>query len=219
MSKIRVLVVDDHPLMREALCAAIETDEGMEVVGEAANGLAAVQQARTLQPDVIIMDLLMPGMNGLEAIAAIHAEFPKISLLALTSSTEEGKVLAAVQSGALGYLLKDAQREELLHAIRQISQGEPYLPQQAVINLMRSVRRPLPAPPPPSPEPPDGQSPERLTPRQKEVLGLLGQGLSNREIAERLVVSEATVRSHIYHILGILGLENRSQAVAFAARR
>lgn len=219
MGKIRVLVVDDHPLMREALRAAIEAEADMEVVGEAANGREAVDQARALQPDVIVMDLLMPGVNGLEAIAAIRAEFPEALILALTSSTEESKVLAAVQAGALGYLLKDARREELLQAIREVSQGNAYLSPQVALKLVHSVRQPRPDTPPPPREPAGGPSTQRLTARQKEVLNLLGQGLSNQEIAETLVVSEATVRSHIYHILGKLGVGSRSQAVAYAVRQ
>ncbi len=219
MKQIRVLVVDDHPLMREALCAAIEAEADLAVAGEAGGGRAAVEQARALQPDVIVMDLLMPQMDGLEAIAAIRAEFPQARILALTSSTEESKVLAAVQAGTLGYLLKDAHRDELLQAIREVSRGNAYLPSQVALKLMHSVRESQPDASPPPDESPGHRSMERLTPRQREVLNLLGQGLSNREIAERLVVSEATVRSHIYSILGRLGLESRSQAVAYAAHQ
>lgn len=218
MDSIRVLVVDDHPLMREALCAAIGAEPDMEVAGEAASGQQAVAQSRALQPDVTVMDLLMPGMDGVEAIAAIREENPEALILALTSSTEESKVLAAVQAGALGYLLKDAQRGELVEAIRQVSQGNPHLPPQVALKLMNSVRRPQPDPARPG-EPAGDRPIERLTPRQEEVLELLGQGLSNAEIAEALVVTEATVRSHIYHILGRLGLESRGQAIAYAARQ
>jgi len=213
MKKFRVLVVDDHPLMREALCAAIAAAADMEVVGEASNGQDAVEQVHALHPDVTVMDLLMPGMDGVEAIAAIHTEFPQACILALTSSTEEGKVLAAVQAGALGYLLKDAPREELLQAIREVGRGNEYLPSHVALKLMRSVRRSSALVTAPSGERPI----KRLTARQKEVLDLLGLGLSNREIAEKLVVSEVTVRSHIHGILGRLGLESRSQAAVYAA--
>lgn len=214
MDKIRVLVVDDHPLMREALCAAIRAEADMEVAGEAGGGREAVEQAQSLQPDVIVMDLLMPRMDGLEAIAAIRDEIPKVLILALTSSTEESKVLAAVQAGALGYLSKDADREELIEAIREVSRGNAYLPPQVALKLMHSVRRPQPDPLPPGDRPI-----ERLTPRQEEVLDLLGQGFSNAEMAETLSVTEATVRSHIYNILGRLGLESRDQAIAYASRQ
>lgn len=219
MSKIRVLVVDDHPLMRDALCAAIEVEADMEVVGEAADGREAVEQARALQPDVTVMDLLLPRMGGLEAIAAIREEIPEILILAITSSTEESKVLAAVQAGALGYLLKDARREELLQAIRQVSRGNAYLPPQVALKLMHSVRPPRSDTPPPPREPTGAPSTERLTARQNEVLNLLGQGLSNWEIAQTLYISKSTVRSHIYHIRGKLGLESRSQTIAYAVRQ
>ncbi len=217
MRKVRVLVVDDHPLMREALCAAIEVERDMEVAGEATNGQDAVEQTRALQPDVIVMDILMPGMDGLEAIKTIHKERPQIPILALTSSTEESHVLAAVRAGALGYLLKDTSREELLRGIREVSRGNEYLPSNVAVKLMRGVRQTSALPPLLSNEAAGERPVERLTARQREVLELLGQGLSNREIAERLVVSEATVRSHIHSILGKLGLESRSQAVAYAA--
>lgn len=219
MDRIRVLIVDDHPLMREALCAAVRAETDMEVAGEAAGGREAVEQARALQPDVTVMDLLMPDMDGLQAIAAIREENPEALILALTSSTEESKVLAAVQAGALGYLLKDAQHNELIEAIRQVSQGEPHLPPRVALKLIHSVRREPPDTPPPPGEPAPDRPIERLTPRQTEVLDLLGQGLSNSEIAEALYVSEATVRSHIYHIVGKLGLAGRSQAVAYAVRQ
>jgi len=219
MSQIRVLVVDDHPLMREALGAAILADPDMAVVGEAASGQQALQLALSLRPDVVVMDLLMPGMDGLQAIAAIRSEIPDALILALTSSTEEGKVLAAVQAGALGYLLKDARREQLIEAIRQVSQGNPYLPPAVALKLLESVRQPPAETQPPATERPADPPAAGLTSRQRAVLALLGQGLSNREIAGRLVISEATVRSHVYHILGRLGLANRSRAVAYAARQ
>lgn len=216
MSKIRILIVDDHPLMREALRAAIVAEDDLEVVGQAPGGAEAVQLARGLEPDLTIMDLLMPGTDGLQAIAAIHAERPQARILAFTSSTDESKVLAAVQAGALGYILKDAHREELLSAIRQVSQGHAYLPSAVALKLIHGVRHP-PAELPPTPE---GEVPlGRLTARQKEVLELLTQGLSTQEVAAKLVLSEATVRSHIFHLLGALGLENRRQAVAHVLRR
>jgi DNA-binding NarL/FixJ family response regulator len=180
------------------------------------------------------MDLFLPGMDGLEATAAIRTAVPETLVLALTSSTDESKVLAAVQAGARGYLIKDASRVELLQAIRELSQGRPYLPPQVTLKLMRSMGQGRPAAAPPSPFPPNfgglggrgvrgaaHESPpvEPLTVREKEVLSLLGRGLSNREIADRLHVAEATVRTHVYNILGKLGLEHRSQAVVYAVRQ
>ncbi|NOZ48629.1 MAG: response regulator transcription factor [Chloroflexi bacterium] len=218
MTNIRVLVVDDHPLMREALIAALTTEPDMEVAGEAATGQEAVEQAQALQPDVIIMDLLMPGVDGIEAIATIQAELPRTRILAITSSIDGGRVLDAVRAGALGYLLKDVRRGELIRAIREVNRGTPYLPPQVALQLIQGVRQ-LPPQAPPSPQQPTiGHDGIELTSRQKEVFILLGQGLSNREIADKLVVSQVTVRSHIYHILGKLGLHNRSQAVAYAVR-
>ena len=214
MNKIRILIVDDHPLMREALRAAIVAEDDLEVVGQAPGGAEAVPLARALQPDLTIMDLLMPGTDGLQAITAIHAEMPHARILAFTSSTEESKVLAAVQAGALGYILKDAQREELLAAIRQVSRGHAYLPSAVALKLIHSVQRRQTELPPASDVPL-----ERLTTRQIEVLELLTQGLSTQEVAAKLVLSEATVRSHIFHLLGALGLENRRQAVQHILRR
>ncbi len=207
---IRVLVVDDHPLMREALCAAIADERDMQVVGEATNGEEAVAQARALKPDVTVMDLFMPGKDGLGAIAEIKAENPAARLIALTSSTDEDLVLAAIQAGALGYLLKDSQRVELLRAIREVSRGNTFLPPPVAQKLANSVRK----------RPPD-QPPlvEPLTERELEVLKLIGQGASNRQIAQTLGVSEGTIRTHVHNILGKLNLENRNQALLYAVRQ
>jgi len=214
MNKIRILVVDDHPLMREALCAAISVEPDMEVVGQASNGLEAVAQAQALAPDVIVMDLLMPGQDGLEATVAIRGAQAGVRILALTSSTAEESLWAAIQAGVHGYLCKDAQRDELLRAIRAVSQGEPFLPPSAARALMERVRRQGQPALAPAAEPPM----EPLTEREREVLRLIGQGASNRSIAQQLCLSEGTVRVHIHHILGKLGLESRSQAVIYALR-
>jgi NarL family two-component system response regulator LiaR len=210
MEKIKVLIVDDHPLMREALHAAIEDEPDMEVVGEAGNGLEAVEQARLLKPDVIVMDLFMPGKDGLEAIAEIKGEDSDARILALTSSTDETKVVAAVQAGALGYLLKDARRDELLQGIREVSRGQAFLPPHLARKLMDGLRRGPPRPTDPSPD--------LLTDREQEVLKLIGQGASNREIAETLYLSEGTVRTHVHHILDKLHLKNRNQVILYALR-
>ncbi len=209
-SRIRILVVDDHPLMREALCMAIEDETDMQVVGEAANGEDAVRQARALNPDVTVMDLFMPRQGGLEAIAQIKREDANARMIALTSSTDETMVLAAVQAGVLGYLMKDSQREELLHAIREVSRGNTFLPPaiaQKLANSVREQKKEKPAPPV-----------EPLTDREIQVLGLIGQGTSNKEIAQLLNVSEGTVRTHVHNLLGKLGLANRNQAILYAVR-
>ncbi|NOX64145.1 MAG: response regulator transcription factor, partial [Chloroflexi bacterium] len=216
MHELRVLIVDDHPLMRDALKTAVGSEPGLYVVGEATNGDEAVEQARALQPDVIIMDLLMPGMDGLEAIAAIHRDLPHIRILAITSSSEEDMVLKAVKAGASGYVLKDVGREDLLTAVREVGRGQGYLPPTVALKLIQSMQRSAqdaPAARTATSRPTSGSGAAKLTKRERQVLALLGQGLSNREIAAELVISEATVRSHIYHILGKLQLENRSQAV------
>lgn len=209
--KIRILLVDDHPLMREALRAAIEDEEDMEVISEASNGQQAVEQAHTLQPDVIVMDLFMPGMDGMRAIATIHEQHPDLHILALTSSADETKIVEAVQSGALGYLLKDARRSEIIEAIREVSQGQSYLPPQLARKLLNGLRQ----------QPKAGHLPEQsaletLTPRELEVLKAIGGGASNREIAARLFLSEGTVRTHVHHILSKLELSNRNQAILYA---
>ncbi len=212
MDKIRVLVVDDHPLMREALAAAIEDEADMQVVAQAGNGEEAVLQEKRLHPDVIVMDIFMPVKDGLQAMAEINAANPKAHILALTSSTDENTIMAAVQAGACGYLLKDTQRGELLQAIRTVHQGQAYLPPQVAIKLVKQVRKEEARTAGPA------KPAEPLTGREEEVLSLLGQGLSNREIAQALTVSEATVRAHVYHILGKLGLENRGQAILYASK-
>ncbi|MBI5303992.1 MAG: response regulator transcription factor [Chloroflexi bacterium] len=208
--KIRILVVDDHPLMREALCMAIEDEADMQVVGEAANGEDAVRQAHALKPDVTVMDLFMPRQDGLHAIADIKSRDANARILALTSSTDEAMVLAAVQAGVLGYLMKDSAREELLQAIRQVSQGNTFLPPQIAQKLANSVREQKKEHATPPVEP--------LTDREIEVLGLIGQGASNKQIAQTLNVSEGTVRTHVHNLLGKLGLENRNQAILYAVR-
>jgi two-component system, NarL family, response regulator LiaR len=207
----RILVVDDHPLMREALCAVIEDEADLKVIGEATNGIEAIQRAQALNPDVIVMDIFLPGKSGLEAIAEIKAQNPSARILALTSSTDENTVLAAVQAGVLGYLLKDSNRGQLLNAIRQVSQGNSFLSPDAALKLANSVRR-------------QGKQAttapvEPLTERELEVLRLVGRGASNREIAQALNLTEGTVRTHVHNILGKLGLANRNQALLYAVRQ
>jgi NarL family two-component system response regulator LiaR len=207
MSLIRILIVDDHPLMRSALRAVFETETDMQVAGEAINGRQAVELALASRPDVVVMDLLMPVCDGLSAIAALRQESPDIRILALTSSTDDRKVEAALQAGALGYLLKDVQRAELVQAVREVALGRVYLPPAVTGQLVRRVRHPAMAPNGPD---------EPLTEREREVLGLLARGCTNREIAEAMCVSEGTARTHVHNILRKLGLKHRGQAILYA---
>lgn len=210
-SILRVLLADDHPLMREALCAAIEDESDLRVVGEAANGAEAIQLWSKLKPDVVVMDLFMPGVDGLQAINQIREQDPQARILVLTSSIDESMVVAAVQAGVLGYALKDSQRTELLEAIRQVGAGKSFLPPEVALKLANGVRRQGKAAAAPPVEP--------LTDREQEVLKLIGQGKSNREIAHQLNLTEGTVRTHVHNILGKLGLENRNQVILYAIRQ
>ena len=212
MKKIKILIVDDHPMMREALQTALAEEDDMRVIGEGKDGEDGVRLAAELVPDVIIMDLLMPGMNGLDAITAICAADPQAKILVSTSLEDEEKVFAAIQAGALGYFPKTAPRTYLLEAIRKVADGVPYLPAGIAKKLFNGIRKLRTSPAARS------AADEPLTSRQDEVLALLGEGRSDLEIAETLHLSEATVRSHIHRIIQRLGLENRSQAVAYANR-
>jgi NarL family two-component system response regulator LiaR len=205
---IRILVADDHAIVREGLRALIETEPGMELVGEASDGVEAVRLARHLTPDVILLDLVMPRMDGLEAITAITNDLPGARILVLTSFAEDDKVFPAIKAGALGYLLKDTLPRALLQAIRDVYEGESSLHPTVARKLVGELHRPLRPPP----------AGQELTEREVEVLGLVAQGLANQEIANRLFISERTVRKHVSNILSKLHLANRTQATLYALR-
>jgi two-component system, NarL family, response regulator LiaR len=202
---IRVLIVDDHAIVRRGLRGLLEIVDDIEVVGEAADGDQAVRLAAAKAPDVILMDLVMPVRDGIAAIREIRAGHPGIEIVALTSFVEEEKVVAALEAGAIGYLLKDVDERAVIEAIRAAHNGEVRLdPAVAAILTDRLRRRPTPPPVDP------------LTEREMEVLALLGTGLSNREIATRLGIANATARTHVSNVLGKLGLASRTQAALYA---
>lgn len=205
---IRILIADDHAIVREGLRALIDAKPDMEIVGEAADGIEAVLKARSLQPDVILLDLVMPRQDGIEAIREIKQENPNARVLVLTSFAEDEKVFPAIKAGALGYLLKDSSPQELLHAIRDVYQGRSSLHPTIALKLIRELSRPSDLPP----------TEEPLTEREVEVLRLVAQGLTNQEIAEKLVISERTVGTHVSNILEKLHLANRTQAALYALR-
>ena len=205
MNPIRLLIVDDHAIVRQGLRAIIRVTADLELVGEADNGRTAVDLATTLKPDVVLMDLVMPELDGVTAIALIKRNQPAIRIIALTTFAEADLVLGAVQAGADGYLLKDVDVQELTGAIRTIHSGQPYLHPEATRHLLQATARPEP-------------TPDRLTGREQEVLAFVARGLTNRQIADALAISEKTVSVHISNMLSKLGLASRTQAALYAVR-
>jgi NarL family two-component system response regulator LiaR len=203
---IRILIADDHAVVREGLRSIICSQPGMHVVGEASDGIEAVLKARSLQPDVIVLDLVMPGQDGIQAIGQIKQGNPAARILVLTSFAEDEMVLAAIKAGALGYLLKDSSSQALLQAIRDVNRGESSLHPAIARKLIEELNRPSDL----------SSAQELLTEREVEVLSLVARGLSNQEVAQKLVISERTVRNHVSNILGKLHFANRTQAALYA---
>ena len=210
MSKtsIRVLIADDHAIVRKGIRALLSTEPNIEVIGEAGDGAEAVAQAQVLQPDVILMDLVMPNLDGVEATRQITTQKPQTRILVLTSFAADDQVFPAIQAGALGYLLKDSSPTELVQAIRQVHRGEPSLDAAIAGKVLYELAHP--------------SKPQRtskpLTERELEVLLLITRGRSNRDIADHLVISEMTVRAHVSNILSKLHLASRTQAALYALR-
>lgn len=202
---VRILIVDDHPVVREGLAGMIATQPDLAVVGEAGNGVEAIRQAATLQPDLILMDLQMPTMDGAVAIRQILQENPRARVLVLTAFDTDERILHAVEAGAQGYLLKGAPRDELFRAIRVVAEGGSLLQPSVAAKLLTRVGQMLKQ---------DDQ--EHLTEREREVLELLAKGSRNKEIAERLFISERTVKFHVGIIFQKLGVSNRAEAVSKA---
>jgi two-component system, NarL family, response regulator LiaR len=200
---IRVLLVDDHRMVREGLAVFLQVSDDLELAGEAEDGAEAVEQCERLQPDVVLMDLKMPRMDGATATRLITERFPGIRVVALTSFQEEGLVESALQAGAISYLLKNVSAEALGEAIRSAAAGRPTLAPEAAQDLVRSATK--------GPQP--GSD---LTPREREVLGLMVRGMSNKEIAQDLVVSQSTAKFHVSRILAKLGASGRTEAVTIA---
>jgi DNA-binding NarL/FixJ family response regulator len=203
---IRVLIADDHPIVRDGLALILATAADIEVVGEAADGEEALRLVERLHPDVLVLDLAMPGVDGVEAIRRLRANGSGAGILVFTAYDTDDRILAALRAGAAGYLLKGAPREDVFAAIRTVAAGGSLLPPVVATRLLRHVRG-------------DEPEPEDLTPRQREVLRLLAQGQQNKEIAAALGISERTAKFHVEAVLRRLGAGNRTEAAAIATRR
>lgn len=207
--KTRLMIVDDHEVVRMGLRAALEVEADFAVVAEASNGIEAIDKARVHRPDIVLMDVRMDGMDGIEACREVRSEFPETRVLMLTSYAEEETVVAALLAGAAGYVLKNVARSRLLEALRSVARGETLLDSK----LTKGVLEKLTAPHDKSGDDTD------LTAREREVLVLIAEGATNKEIAAKLVVSENTARNHVSHILSKLGFNRRSEAAAYAVRK
>ena len=201
---IRILIADDHEVVRQGLKMFLAMDGDFEIVGEASNGQEAIDLLATLDVDVVLMDLLMPVLSGIEAIPIIRQRYPDIEVIALTSVLDNGSVVKAVRAGAIGYLLKDANSADLIQSIKAAAVGQVQLSPKAAALLVQEVQVP--------------ESPESLTKRELDVLQLLAEGLSNREIADTLVLGEKTIKTHVSNILSKLHLNSRTQAALYAVR-
>jgi NarL family two-component system response regulator LiaR len=209
MSKtIQIIIADDHSIVRKGIRALLATEPDIQVIGEAADGKEAVTMAQQLRPDVILMDLVMPKMDGIAATAQISANQPKSRILVLTSFAADDKVFPAIKAGALGYLLKDSSPEDLVRSIRQVAQGEPSLEPSIARKVLQEISHPIKT----------DLTVDPLSERELVVLRLIAQGRSNREIGEELFITEATVRTHVSNILSKLHLASRTQAALYALK-
>ncbi|RIH85045.1 Response regulator protein VraR [Meiothermus luteus] len=204
MSRIRILLADDHPVVRAGLVGLLSSQPDFEVVGEAANGQEALRAVEQLLPQVVLMDLRMPVMDGVSAIRQIRSRFPQVQILVLTTYDTDSDIVRAVEAGATGYLLKDVPREELFRAVRLCARGEAVLSPPVAARLLGRMR---------------GPAEENLSLRELEVLALVARGLSNKEIARKLKISEATVKTHLLHTFSKLGVDDRTAAVTVALER
>jgi DNA-binding NarL/FixJ family response regulator len=205
---IRILLVDDEDIVQRAVRAVLETESGMVVVGEAKDGQEALDQVHALHPDVVLLDLILPTKSGIQVIEEMRRRFPNIRILVLSGHSEDDKVLAAIRAGASGYLLKTAGIDDMLRAIRDVYNGESWLHPTIARKLIQELNRPT------TPL----ATPQPLTDQETRILILIAQGSSNRDIADRLHISERTVRTHVSNILGKLHLENRTQAALYALK-
>jgi two-component system, NarL family, response regulator LiaR len=202
--RVRLLIADDHTIVRGGIRMFLGLDDEIDIVGETADGEHAVALARQLHPDVVLMDLLMPGMDGIAATSVIRRELPGVEVIALTSVLEDSLVVGAIRAGAIGYLLKDAQADELCQAIKAAATGRVYLSPAAAARLLREVKEP--------------DNPQPLTEREIDVLRLLSKGKANKEIASELAIGQQTVKSYVSSILGKLGVQSRTQAALYGVQ-